>query len=65
MKYTPSNVSESNRAYALLAEYLPIIAQGMNVDVNINQNEMGTYNLVRNANNKLVNATGYYALARS
>lgn len=65
MNYAPQGAVENtnNKAVQLLAEYLPIIAQGMNVDVTVNQSENGIFNAVRNANNRLKTATGYHALA--
>ena len=63
MNYQPSYVNGNDRAYSLLAEYLPLIAQGMKVDVSVNQSSDGTFNLVREANNKFVKATGFKALA--
>ena len=65
MNYEPSAPAEvdNSKLMSLLAEYLPIIAGGMNVDVTVKQSDTGTFEAVRRANNKLVTATGYHALA--
>ena len=64
MNYTPAEpTTTDNKAFQLLAEYLPIIADGMNVDVTVKQNDTGIFESVRRSNNKLVTATGYHALA--
>lgn len=56
-------VTEDTRALNLLAEYLPIIAEGMNTTVEIKQNDQGVFNAVRSANNRMKISTGYHALA--
>lgn len=63
MPNTSAVVAEDSRAWNLLAEYLPQIAEGMSTTVEIKQNDQGVFNAVRNANNKLKTATGYHALA--
>ena len=65
MNYAPSAPApiQDNKAAQLLAEYLPLIAEGMNVDVTVKQNDSGVFEAVRRANSKLITATGYHALA--
>ena len=63
MPNTSAVVAEDSRALNLLAEYLPMIADGMNTTVEIKQNDQGVFNAVRTANNRLKTATGYHALA--
>ena len=65
VNYVPSSpvATDNNKAVALLAEYLPLIADGMNVDVTVRQNDRGVFEAVRSQNNQLVAATGYHALA--
>lgn len=65
MNYVPESpvANENNKAVQLLAEYLPLIAEGMNVDVTVKQNDSGIFEAVRRQNGRLVTATGYHALA--
>ena len=65
VNYVPSSpvASSNDKAVQLLAEYLPVMAQGMNVDVTVNQYDRGIFDAVRTQNNRLVTATGYHALA--
>ena len=65
LNYAPAvpATSQETKTAQLLAEYLPIIAQGMDVDVTVKQNDSGVFEAVRRQNNKLVTSTGYHALA--
>ena len=66
VNYMPSTAvmqpSES-RTEQILAQWLPIIADSMKVDVNVVQNDRGTYEAVNRQNSKVIMATGYHALA--
>ena len=64
MNYVPNSPiqSQDNRMYQLLSQYLPILAD-KDVNIDIRQNDRGTYEIVRQQNMILSNATGYHALA--
>ena len=64
MNYVPNSPiqAQDNKMYQLLSQYLPILAD-KDVNIDIRQNDRGTYEIVRQQNMILSNATGYHALA--
>lgn len=66
VNYMPSTAvmqPQESRTEQILAQWLPIIADSMKVDVNVVQNDRGTYEAVNRQNSKVIMATGYHALA--
>ena len=68
VNYMPSSgafmvQSGESQTLGLLARYLPLIAERANSTIEIKQDKQGTFNVVRDYNNKLKTATGYHALA--
>jgi hypothetical protein len=57
------DVAMQSPALNLLAEYLPMIAEGLSKPIEVNQNDRGIFTAVRSENRKLMTATGYHALA--
>lgn len=64
MNYVPNSPiqAQDNKMYQLLSQYLPILAD-KDVNIDIRQNDRGTYEIVRQQNMILSTATGYHALA--
>jgi phage-related protein len=64
VNYVPNTPiqSQDDRMYQLLAQYLPVLAD-KDFNIDIKQNDRGTYEIVRQQNMILTAATGYHALA--
>ena len=54
---------QESRTEQILAQWLPILADSMKVDIEVVQNDRGVYEAVNRQNSKVIMATGYHALA--